>query len=81
MRVPLPLASVRFMRHEGLERTGLLLAARACGARLRAKLAIEVVDLDLLLLIDEAGVLQQLAEVRDGDLARLAAGGERRWRS
>ena len=63
--------------HEGLERTGLLLAARACGARLRAKLAIEVVDLDLLLVVDEAGVLQQLAEVRDRDLARLAGGGER----
>ena len=60
--------------HEGLERAGFLLAARARGARLRAKLAIEVVDLELLLVVDEAGVLQQLAEVRKGDLARLTTG-------
>ncbi len=40
-----------------------------------AELAVDGVDLGALALVDEAGVEEELTEVGDGDVARLARGG------
>ena len=63
--------------HERLERAHVLVRAGFGAARLRrAMLAVDRVNVRALLVVDEAGVEEQLAEVGDGDVAGFAGGGD-----